>query len=80
VSRFILEDQEFRWQILIGPRIDESVNTIGISLRGDAEIGGQMSYCFIKDSREAKHSVCLVLAQYCVSKDFGKLAPHSPSQ
>src|SRR5437588_9112274 len=39
-----------------------------------------MSYGFVYDSREAKHSVCLVLAQYYVSKDFGKLATHRPSQ
>src|SRR5205807_5217747 len=50
------------------------------SLRGDPEIGGHMSYCVIKDSREAKHSVGLVLAQYWVAKDFGKLATHSPPQ
>ena len=65
---------------MIGPRIDESVDTVGISLRGDAEIGGQMSYRFVQDSRKAKHSVCLVLAQHGVSKDYGKLATHRPPQ
>src|SRR5438552_11620532 len=39
-----------------------------------------MSYGFIYDAREAKHTVRLVLRHYCVSKDFGKLATHSPSQ
>src|SRR5438309_1280669 len=39
-----------------------------------------MSYRFIKDARKPKHSVCLVLAQYYVSKDLGKLATHRPSQ